>query len=70
MSRIKLVIILIVVALIATLVLQNTETVETKVFFATMEMPRAFLIGLSFVLGALCGFLIATRIGRKRKKEA
>ena len=68
MSKVKLVVILLVIGAIVTVVLQNTETVETKLLFATMEMPRAFLIGVTFLLGVVCGFLLKTRFGKKKKE--
>ena len=53
---------LIMVALVAVLslilVLQNTETVETKVFFDTVAMPRAVLLAITFLLGVVVGLLI------------
>jgi uncharacterized integral membrane protein len=47
------------------LVLQNTETVETRIFFATVAMPRAVLLAVTFLLGVIAGLLIAFL--RKRK---
>ena len=48
------------------LVIQNTETVETRILFATVAMPRAILLAITFLLGIIVGLLIA--FVRKRSK--
>lgn len=52
-----------ILALILTI--QNTETVETKILFATVAMPRAVLLATTFLLGVIAGLLVAYL--RKRK---
>jgi uncharacterized integral membrane protein len=46
-----------VVALAIVFVLQNAAPVRTSFFFATLEMPRALLILVSFLLGGVAGYL-------------
>lgn len=48
--------ILFVLALIVAF--QNTETVETRLFFATLKMPRAVLLFATLLLGFLIGVLV------------
>lgn len=46
---------------------QNTETVTTRFLFATVEMPRALLLILTFAAGVAVGLIVATYT-RMRKK--
>jgi uncharacterized integral membrane protein len=46
---------------------QNTETVTTRFLFATVEMPRALLLILTFAAGVVVGLIVATYT-RMRKK--
>lgn len=48
------------------LVIQNTESVETRFLFATVVMPRAVLLAITFLLGVIVGLLIAFLRKRKR----
>ncbi|HPF14379.1 MAG: DUF1049 domain-containing protein [Planctomycetes bacterium] len=50
--------------LVAIVVFQNTESVETKMFLAKATMPLALLLFLTFTLGATIGWLLG-----KRKKS-
>jgi uncharacterized integral membrane protein len=49
------------------LVLQNTESVETHILFAKVEMPRAVLLLITFLLGFALGVLGAFAITGKKK---
>ena len=49
------------------LVLQNTQAVETKLFFVTVTMPCAALLGLTTLIGSAGGILVALGVGQKRK---
>lgn len=56
-----------VIAILAViLVLQNTDSVETRILFASVTMPRAVLLSITFLLGVVVGLLAAFL--RKRKK--
>jgi len=39
------------------LIMQNTHTVETKVFFWSVPMPRALLLAVTFLIGFVAGIL-------------
>ncbi|MEM7517273.1 MAG: LapA family protein [Planctomycetota bacterium] len=58
--------ILFVLALIVAF--QNTETVETRFFFATLKMPRAVLLFATLLLGFLIGVLVTA--GWRRRQSA
>ena len=66
MSKRKLVVIAILAVLTAVLVLQNTQPVETRVFFATVTMPRAVLLLVTAVIGFALGVLVS--LGAVKKK--
>jgi len=52
--------VLLIVAII--IVFQNTETVETKLLFATLSMPRALLLVLTLLVGVVIGLVLSTRL--------
>jgi uncharacterized integral membrane protein len=43
-------------------VLQNTETVETKLLFMTIAMPRALLLLITLASGVVIGLVLGARI--------
>jgi uncharacterized integral membrane protein len=47
------------------IIFQNTETVETKLLWITISMPRAALLAVTFALGSLSGILFSLRRTRK-----
>ena len=47
-------------------VFQNTDSVETRLLFATIAMPRAVLLAITFLLGLVSGLLVAFLRRRKR----
>lgn len=55
---VRLILVALVAVLSLILVLQNTDTVETKILFATIAMPRAVLLAITFLLGVVVGLLI------------
>ncbi len=55
---IKPILIGVLVVLILIIGLQNRQEVETKILFLTFEMPRIFLLLLTYVLGMVTGALI------------
>ncbi|MEX2529540.1 MAG: LapA family protein [Gemmatimonadota bacterium] len=64
-NQLRAALLVIVVALFLVLILQNTETVLTTVFFWTVEMPRFVLLGSMFAVGGIIGFLA----GRRQKGQ-
>ena len=59
---------LLLLVFVAVVVLQNTETVETRLLFATVSMPRAMLLGGTLAIGVLSGFLLGARFERRRTR--
>jgi uncharacterized integral membrane protein len=70
MNQIKLGIALVLVIVMAVLVFQNRDPVQTKLLFATLTMPHAILLFLTaavgFVIGSLFTVWIATRRSPRR----
>lgn len=56
MSKIKLYLALILFILAGIVFLQNTETVNTRILFFTVSMPRAALLIISLLTGFAAGF--------------
>jgi len=57
------------VALLFVVVLQNTDEVETKLLFATVTMPRALLLFVTFAVGILVGLALGVKLpsfGRRK----
>ena len=50
------------------IVLQNTESVETKLLFITVTMPRAVLLFTTTMVGFALGVLVALILSGKRKQ--
>ena len=68
MKKAKIIIILVVSVLVLVVSLQNTQSVETKLLFATITMPRVLLLTLTFAGGFIVGLITASQIlGRSRK---
>lgn len=51
-------------------VLQNTQSVETRVLFVSFSMPRALLLAITLVVGVITGLLMGTRLRRPKVDEA
>lgn len=64
-NKVKLVVVLAAIAIIAVLVLQNTKEVDTYILFAKITMPHALLLAITTGLGFVAGLFMATF--RKRK---
>jgi uncharacterized integral membrane protein len=67
MRDLKLIIASILAILVAVLVFQNTEPVETHLLFGTVAMPHAVLIFISSAAGFALGVLLTMSLSSKRK---
>ena len=67
MKKMKLIVIAILALLAAVIILQNVETVDTKILFITISMPRAILLAVTWVIGLSCGLLIPLKAKKKEK---
>ena len=69
MSRFKIYAALVLIVLVLIVILQNTTPVETKILFITITMPRAALLVITLLIGAVAGILTALGLGKKRTKK-
>lgn len=67
MQKKNTIIVLVISILALVLILQNTQSVETKVLWITVTMPRALLLFITFLFGFISG-IIATGIFTRKKK--
>jgi len=61
----KIIAVLVFVLLILIVILQNTEEVETKLLFITMDMPRALLLFINLLIGYLLGIVTMVVLRRR-----
>ena len=69
MRRIKLVLAALAAFLFVVLILQNTETIETKFFSATLTMPRAAILGFSMLVGFALGVVTSLYLVRRKRLD-
>ena len=69
MKNLKMIVIIIVSLLVLVIVLQNTQSVETRLLFVKITMPRAFLLFLTFLFGFIVGTILIVSISGKPQKK-
>ncbi|MEM7698654.1 MAG: lipopolysaccharide assembly protein LapA domain-containing protein [Verrucomicrobiota bacterium] len=71
MVKFKLIAALVFATIIAIIIFQNTEPVETRLLFFTVTTPRAALLAfaalLGFGLGIIASLLVTRRAAKKEK---
>lgn len=60
MERFKLIVAGVLSLLALTLIIQNVDSVETRILFFSFSMPRAFLLFGTFIVGFVAGALWTT----------
>ena len=69
MKNAKTILIAVAALLGIIIILQNTESVQTKILFMTIIMPRAVLLFVTLLLGVIIGVLSSFWFGRKKKSD-
>ncbi|MBC8471459.1 MAG: DUF1049 domain-containing protein [Planctomycetes bacterium] len=69
MKKAKLIVIIVISILAFIIFLQNTESVETKILFMNVAMPRAILLILTFIAGFVAGTITTSLLLRKSGKK-
>ena len=69
MKKFALIAILVAVVLGIIVVLQNTESVETKLLIVTVTMPRAVLLFVTAMIGFAAGVILSLGMMRKAKGD-
>lgn len=67
MKQAKIIAVLILAILCLIILLQNTATVETKILFITITMPRAVLLLTTTAIGFALGVLVSLILCKKQK---
>ena len=69
MKNVKVIIIIVISVLAFIIFLQNTESVETKILFMKVAMPRAILLISTFLVGFVAGLITTSMLLRKSEKK-
>ena len=67
-NKLKIVGIAVIVLIVLIVVLQNTQSVETKLLFLTVTMPNAALLFGALIIGVAIGVLTAGHIVSRAKR--
>jgi len=65
----KLISVMVLIALVVILILQNRQVVALKIYFWEIAMSQIILIPLVLLVGFLAGYLVARFTGKQRRKE-
>lgn len=66
MKQMKIIGIIVLVLLCLIILLQNTATVETRILFITITMPRAVLLLITTCIGFALGVLVSLVLCKKK----
>jgi uncharacterized integral membrane protein len=69
MKRFKLIVAALIAVLVIIVIFQNRGSVQVKLLWATVAMPRAMLLAVTFLVGAIGGLLLASNILRRSKRK-
>jgi uncharacterized integral membrane protein len=69
MIKLKLIAALTLILLVLIVVFQNTEPVATRFLFVSFIMPRAALLVITFLVGAIAGLLLSFGMSTKLPKK-
>ena len=69
MKKVKLIAIIVISIPAFIIFLQNTESVETRILFMKVAMPRAILLISTFLVGFVAGLITTSLLLRKSEKK-
>jgi uncharacterized integral membrane protein len=69
MKQAKFIAVIILALLCLIILLQNTATVETRILFITITMPRAVLLLTTTAIGFALGVLVSLIMCKKQKSQ-
>ena len=69
MKKAKIIAVVVVALLILIVMLQNTASVDTKLLFVTVTMPRVVLLTATLVVGFCVGLITAGRMKKTPKQD-
>jgi len=65
----KLIVVLVLIALLLIILIQNTQVVTLRLFFWKVGMSQIILIPLTMAIGFVVGFIVAKVTGNQRRKN-
>lgn len=66
MDKVKHILWIVLLVLGAIVILQNTASIETKILFVTITMPRAVLLLITAVIGYAIGAITTLSLCKKK----
>lgn len=69
MKSVKNILAATLLVLVIIIVLQNTATVDTRLLFVTLSMPRALLLLLTLLIGVVVGLILGSKFGGSKKDD-
>lgn len=69
MQRMKSILIIVILAFFCIVFLQNTQSVETRILFMSVVMPRAILLIITLLIGFVLGLIFPFFIKRSKQKK-
>ena len=70
MQKAKTIAIIVVAILLIIVFLQNTQSVEPKILFMTLIMPRVLLLAIMLLVGFVIGLVVASHMGSKIREKS
>ena len=70
MNKVRNIIVIVIALLSVFVILQNTQTVETRLLFVTISMPRALLLIVTFLIGFVVGVMVTSHWRSRTQKAA
>jgi len=67
MKRAKMIVVAILLVAMAVIVLQNPNHVQVDMLLWQVKPPATVLLLVTFLVGAVCGLLLASRLVRRGK---
>ena len=67
--RPKFIIVLVLIALLLIILIQNTQVVTLRLFFWKVGMSQIILIPLTMVIGFVVGFVVSKVIGNRDMRK-
>jgi len=67
--RPKFIVVLVLIALLLIILIQNTQVVTLRLFFWKVGMSQIILIPLAMAIGFVVGFIVAKVTGNRDKRK-
>ncbi len=67
MKRAKMILIAVLLTMMVILIVRNQGRVQVDLLVTTVTVPRILLLLCTFLVGTVCGLLVASRLARRGK---